>query len=325
MGEDNQTFFMHNPSEEINARYLCEIRQYAQSPCPACSREQARKLLRKFARTAWRDFWFDDIAPYLPAISEGTMKLRQTYYPHDRAIAYAKELISQLDVKELARDFLYGTAHNAPEYRTALACYYYIQNIPPHSFQKMYLGRSIRDVYSEVTCEICNYTSGHDSKVIEEPKMDFWHSNVDMDFFYFKACVPNHFCLNTAILFLEEYKKQPRPEVSASDFAFFQSIISEIEAAPEDTTPATLRKLLKGNLLKFMTVAQIEAFIDMLGYLNILHKPGTYGVTVAHTLPREMEHPDNIRTYFAYPVYTWKRKHGIDYDAIQFLFDGLYQ
>ncbi len=325
MTEGNETFFLHNPSEEINAQYSEEIGRYLTAPCPACTRDNAIKLLKKFARTQFKDFWFHGIAEYLPAVSEGTMKLKQVYYPHDDAILYARELIATLDPRVLARDFLYGLAHNAPEYRTALACYYYIHNLPDHAFQKKYVGWNGQDVYSDVTCEICSYTSGRRANAIEEPKMDFWHINVDMDFFYLKASIPLYFDLNTAILFLEEYRKQPRPKTDASDLAFFHSVIAEIEAAPEDTTPATLRKILKSNILKCMTVAQIEAFIDMLGHLHILHPPGAYGVTEKHTCQREMTQPESMRTYFAYPVYNWKRKHGIDYASINRLFADLYE
>ncbi len=318
MSIDNETFFMHQPSEEINTRYLEEVKAYLQSPCLPCTREKALKLLKKFARASWPDFWASDISAYFPAVSEGVMKLREPLYAHDSAVSYAKGLITSLSEKALARDFLYGVAHNAPEYRTALACYYYIKNLPDHSFQKKYIGTSEKEIYSEITCEICDYCTDPSS----EPKMQFWHVNVDMEFFYFKACFSNS--LNTAILFLEEYCKQPRPHTDASDLVFFHSVISEIESAPSDTTPALLRKIFKSNVLNFMTVEQIDALIDMLGYLNILHKPNTYGLTVKHTPKNETDNSDNFRTFFSYPVHNWKRKHGIDYDSINHLFADLY-
>ncbi len=309
--EKKENLFLNNPSEEINARYVNEINMYLASPCPACTKQKALKLLKKFSRMDWREFWFNDIAEYLPAVSEGTMKLKETRYPHDEAILYARNLISELDVKVLARDFLFGVAHNAPEYRTALACYYYIKNLPEHSF-------------SEECCAICRYTSKHYQFEIPEPKMDFWHINGDMERFYINAWIPSQFNLNTAILYLEEYLKQARPKTNASDIEFFNSIISEIEASSEKVTPGTLCKILKGGILNFMTIDQINAFIDMLGYLNILHKPGTYGVTVRHTQSNEMELPNNERTNFAYPIYNWKRKYGIDYDSINYLFGDLH-
>ncbi len=317
----DETFFVHNSSEEANARYVEETERYLQAPCPPCTREKALKLLKKFTRAEWSDFWTKSVAEYLPTVSEGTMKLQENVRPHGEAMVYAKSLILSMDEKALARDFLYGVAHNRAEYRTALIGYYYIKNLPEHSFERKYIGRAVEDVYSETTCEVC----GHVGQLSKEPKMRFWHANVDMECFYFHASYPICCKLHRALTFLEEYKRQPRPSVSRVDLEFFYLVISEIERAPENTTPATLRKIFKSGVLKFMTIDQIDAFIDALGYLDILHKPNTFGVTVKHTQENQMEYPDNSKTYFAYPVYTWKRKYGIDYQAIERLFGDLYE
>ena len=127
-------------SNEVNAAYIEEIKAYQASPISPCDKATARKLLKRFARKDFREFWTTPVLEYLSAVSEGTMKLCETVYPHDEAVRYAKELIATLSVKELAKDFLYGVAHNAPEYRTALACYYYIKNLPAHEFEKKYVG-----------------------------------------------------------------------------------------------------------------------------------------------------------------------------------------
>ncbi len=79
-------------------------------------------------------FWEDSVDEYLPAVSEGSMKLAENVYTHEEAVKHARELISDLNPKDLARAFLYGVAHSAPEYRTALACYYFIKNLPEHEF-----------------------------------------------------------------------------------------------------------------------------------------------------------------------------------------------
>jgi len=221
----------------------------------------------------------------------------------------------------LARAFLYGGAHNAPEYRTALACYYYIKNLPEHQFERRYIGTIANgDVYSESTCEICKYNS----KLSDEPKMQFWHINVDMDHFYHKALIPFCFNLNTAIVYLEEYKTLPTPNCSLEDLQFLNDIIALIESLPENTPPSKLRKELKSFGLLKMTIEQIDAFIDMLGYLNILHTDDSFGVTVGHTKESDMLYPLSDRSYFAHPVNRWTRKNGIDYSMIDMLFGDLY-
>ena len=314
-------------SGEINAAYIEEIKAYQASPAPACDKATALKLLKRFARKNFREFWTTPVSEYLPAVSEGTMKLCETVYPHDEAIHYAKSLIATLSVKELAKDFLYGVAHNAPEYRTALACYYYIKNLPEHEFEKKYVGSVVgkdgewENRYNESRCEIC----GYQHTVSAEPKMQFWHINVDMEHFYFKALIPFKFDLNTAIIFLEECKTLPRPTHSFADYEHFKKIIEVIENSPQNTTSGKLRRELKQSGILTMTMEQIEAFIDMLGYLNILHTDDSFGVTAGHICERDMLLPLSDRGYAAYPVNRWTRKCGIDYDSISMLFDGIYE
>lgn len=313
---------MHNnPSEKVNAEYVDDIKAYFKTPINPCDKKQSLKLLKQFARKDFANFWNESVNLYLPAISEGTMKLSEKIYSHDEAICYAKEMIQSFDKKELARTFLYGVANNAPEYRTALACYFFIKNLPEHQFEKKYIGtNSTVDVYSENTCEICKYNS----KLSDEPKMQFWHINVDMEHFYFKALVPFCFNLNTAIVYLEEYKTLPTPNYTSKDFQLFKEIIALIESLPENTPPSKLRKELKDSGLLKMTIEQIDAFIDMLGYLNILHTDDSFGVTEGHTKERDMLYPLRDRSYFAHPVNRWTRKCGIDYQMIDMLFGDLY-
>lgn len=315
-------FKMHNnPTEKVNAEYVEDIKIYLKSPLASCDKKQSLKLLKQFARKDFPTFWNESVNIYLPAVSEGTMKLAEKIYSHDEAICYAKKLIDTVDENELARAFLYGVAHNAPEYRTALACYFYIKNLPEHQFEKKYIGtNSTGDVYSETTCEICKYNS----KLSDEPKMQFWHINVDMEHFYFKALIPFCFNLNTAIILLEEYKTLPTPNCSPEDLQFFKDIIALIESLPENTPPSNLRKELKSSGLLKMTIEQIDAFIDMLGYLNILHTNDSFGVTVGHTCEKDMLYPLSDRSYFAHPVNRWTRKSGIDYTMIDILFGKLY-
>ena len=130
--------------------------------------------------------------------------------------------------------------------------------------------------------------------------------------------------LNTAIVYLEEYKKLPRPNHSPSDLELFRRVIEVIENAPQDTTPATLRKELKKSGLTTMTHDQLEVFINTLGYLDILHPEDSHGMLYTHTPERDMLPAHSFQTYNEHPVNRWKRSDGIDYGSISLLFDGLY-
>ena len=319
---ESMFMMMHkNPTEKVNAEYVNDIKAYLKNPVAPCDKKQSLKLIKQFAKKDFADFWNESVNSYLPAITEGTMKISEKVYSHDEAIRYAKEMIQSFDEKELARAFLYGVANNAPEYRTALACYFFIKNLPEHQFEKKYIGtNSTGDVYSENTCEICKYNS----KLSDEPKMQFWHINVNMEHFYFQASVPFCFNLNTAIVYLEEYKTLPTPNYTSGDLQFFKEVIALIETLPENTPPSKLRKELKSSKLLKMTIEQIDAFIDMLGYLNILHTDDSFGVTAGHTCEKDMLYPLSDRSYFAHPVNRWTRKSGIDYVMIDTLFNDLY-
>ena len=111
---------------------------------------------------------------------------------------------------------------------------------------------------------------------------------------------------------------------SSKDLQFLKEIIALIESLPENTPPSKLRKELKTSGLLKMTIEQLDAFIDMLGYLNILHTDDSFGVTVGHTKEGDMLYPLSDRSYFAHPVNRWTRKCGIDYTMIDMLFGDLY-
>ena len=84
------------PSDEINAAYVEEVEKYKSNPVAPCNKDTALKLLKRFSRKSFRDFWTAPVEEYLPAVSEGTMKLCETVYPHDEAIIYARKLIAAL-------------------------------------------------------------------------------------------------------------------------------------------------------------------------------------------------------------------------------------
>ncbi len=319
---DRETFFMHSPNDEINEQYLNEAAKYRDAPCAPCSKEKALKLLKKFARKEWSELWHSSVAEYLPAVSQGTMKLEEKLYSHDEAVRHAMDLAASIDEKELARDFLYGVRYNMPEYRSAIACYYYIKNLPTHNMEKRYLGCTIegKSIYMDDDCEICCYNS----KPYDEPKMNFWSVNIELGFFWLLGGKPVHLCLNSSILFLEEYLKLPKPATDVSDRDFFYSLLKDVEGSPENTTPSKLRRLFKADKLSHYSLDQTDMLIDTLGYLNILHKPDNYGVTVKHTLERDQEQPSNVRTDYAYPVCNWKKQHGVDYESVDALFGSAY-
>ncbi|MGM9637948.1 MAG: hypothetical protein ACI3YK_08220, partial [Eubacteriales bacterium] len=62
-------------SKKINEAYLEEIRRYQDSPDPPCTEADAYRLLKKFHNKLYFDFRDEPVAKYLPAVSQGMMKL----------------------------------------------------------------------------------------------------------------------------------------------------------------------------------------------------------------------------------------------------------
>ena len=154
--------------------------------------------------------------------------------------------------------------------------------------------------------------------------MQFYHVNLDMYHFYVASRMSRS-SLNTAILFLEEYKRLPRPEHTREDYAHFLKLIAVIEQTPESMTSGKLQKVLKQSGLLSMTLEQIECLINTLGYLDILHPEDSHGMLYTHTKEKDMLLPLSDRGYAEHPVNRWTRRCGIDYDSISLLFDGIYE
>ena len=309
-------------STDINAAFDAEIAAYHREPPLPCNAQAAKKMLAKFSRKSFREFWEEPISVYLPAVREGTMKLSLPVLSHQEALTVAHELMKSLSEADLARAFLYGTAHNAPEYRTALACWHFIRNLPSHDFTPAFLGTAFgNDRYSNSICSICD----HSSKPINENKCAFFFANHRMAAFYLTGHLGHHLSLNVAIETLCEFRNLPTPQASSADLAYFMDIMRFIEQLPASTTSSKLKKELKRSGLLSMTLEQIENFIDLLGYLNILHPADAFGVTVRHINYRDMRDPTTRYNNRAYPVNLWKGSDGIDYDSIHILFDHLFE
>ncbi|MBO4873065.1 MAG: hypothetical protein J5496_06590 [Lachnospiraceae bacterium] len=251
------------------------------------------------------------------------MRLFPRYLSHDEAFSYAKKLAAGLSQEQLARDFLYGLAHNEAAYRTALPVWFYIKNLPEHAFSPFTtLTPSGKvKVYYDKACSFCNYQHKSD----DVPKMEFLKINTVLCQFYFDGGrIWGLRDLGRAIIFLEEYLRLPRPSCRQEDYTFFQKLIEEIESAPPETTARGLQILWKKAGLLSMTKKQTDLFIDALGYLNILHTADTVGIREKFVADLDMPYPLSSRTYFDYPVNCWKRSDGIDYQSIKTLFENLY-
>jgi hypothetical protein len=101
-------------------------------------------------------------------------------------------------------------------------------------------------------------------------------------------------------------------------------VIDVIENTPENMTSGKLRKVLKQSGLLKMTNDQIQDFVDMLGFLDILHPEDSHGMVYTHTMEKDMLDPLSFMGYAQHPVNRWTGKCGVDYESLKLLFDGIY-
>ena len=295
------------------------VKKYEKEPCRPCDKARSLKLLKDFSGLRFRDFWLSPTDKYFPAIAEGTLKLYEKKYPHEKAVKYAKELAKSINKKEAAKAFLYGVSRGKPEYVGALPCLYYAENLPKHDFEPYYVGafgtEPDKKIFDNDTCNVCNYNAAE-----KHDKDAFYSVNCKMLHMYFTGCPALFITLNSAILYLEEYKRLPAPDYREEDRETFFRLLDFMEKQPENCTPSKLRDAIKKSGIINTTKYRIGSILDALGYLNILHSPKGKGYAAAHTTEREMEDPDVIRTDFAFPVNLWKGKYGVDREYAERIF-----
>ena len=83
----------------MNLLFDEEVKAYLSDPVPACDKKTALKLLRTFEKNSWdfgEKFWNRSIKEYLPAVSEGTMFLREEQFHHQEALTVARQRADNL-------------------------------------------------------------------------------------------------------------------------------------------------------------------------------------------------------------------------------------
>ena len=299
---------------ELNERkklFYKQLEEYEKSPCAPCTREAAVRLLKKCDSDYMHE---KPLSLFLPAVSEGTMRLKGDERSHGEQLDALYEITKNLDVKLLAREFLYGIKNKDLKYVTPLCAYYFAKNLPAHT------------CYGD-ECDICGYYKLNPR--YNSPRSDFYSVNNDIWNFY-SGRFNFYPDLTRVLLSLEEYSKLERAVTHTSDYDYFMQIMKYIDTLSPFFTPAKLVKELKRNGgMSNYTCDQIKDFIDMMGYLDIFHTQKARGVVhsvASDSLRRALEISEYIHpnSYSAFPVVYWTKREGIDYGTIDTLFKDIY-
>lgn len=303
----------------MNLLFDEEVKAYLSDPVPACDKKTALKLLRTFEKNSWdfgEKFWNRSIKEYLPAVSEGTMFLREEQFHHQEALTVARQRADNLSYRDVAAAFLYGVSHGVPAYRTALPAYLYIKNIPGHQDEFLVNQENVKIAPS---CSFCCFDAAS-----SETKMSFLWANSRQYYRLFLGGYLGEQSLENSSFMLEEFNKMPTVSATKDDFQVFIKSLKIAEMLPPEKKITAYLKELKLQKILPIKSDELPKYLDILGYMNVLHTDRHFGTSVKYISPEEMEDPVESKNDYGYPVRHWKAKYGVDWNRVHELFDGIF-
>ena len=309
---------MSEDSKMINHLFDEEILKFHQEPPLACDHKTALKLLREFNRDSidfGEKFWPGSVEKYLPAVAEGTMFLSEELFEHKEALTTAEFRAENSAYTDVAHAFIYGVARGIPAYRTALPAYLHIKSIPDHADEHLLPDSAHISPY----CDICNF---HSASI--ETKLRFmWINSMQYNRIYLGGYLGTQGVDNSSFL-LREFGKMPIVASTKEDFKVFTDSLKLAEQLPESKKVGSYKELLqKSGMLNFKA-KEYQPYLDILGYLDILHTDEHRGISKRFIRACDMQEPEEYKNDYDYPVRFWRAKNGVDWSRVHELFDRLY-
>ncbi len=308
---------MSDYSEMINKQFDDEVIQFYKDHIPACDHGSALKLLREFqcdSNDFGKNFWPNSVGKYLPAVAEGTMFLGEEVFEHTEANKIARQRVENVSYKDVVHAFIYGVSRGIPAYRTALPAFLHIKNIPEHS--EDYLRPD--DLHTSPYCDFCDYCAAS-----VETKMSFMWINYMQYCRIYEGGYPWGQNLTTSSFLLREFIKMPKVIATKEDYQLFVDSLMLTEQLQSEKKIGAYKEILQKSKLLAFKSREYKAYLDILGYLDILHSDECRGVTKYFIRTKDMREPDEHRNDYGYPVRFWRAKNGVDWERVRELFDDV--
>ena len=311
---------MSEYSEMINKQFDEEIICFKENPPSACDHKTSLKLLREFERDSidfGTKFWPNPVEKYLPAVVEGTMFLGEESFAHEEAIKIARSRVEAIPYQNVAHAFIYGVARGIPAYRTAFPAYLHIKSIPEHGEDHL-----LDDSYhTSPRCNFCNY---HAASM--ETKMSFmWINSMQFYRIYIGGYLGFGKGLTASSFLLREFIKMPKVTATKEDYQLFIDSLMLIECLESEKKIGAYKEILqKSKILPFKS-KEYQKYLDILGYLDILHTEEHRGITKKFIRSQDMKDAEEHKNDYGYPVRFWRAKNGVDWERVYELFDGIFQ
>ncbi|MBO5324286.1 MAG: hypothetical protein J6A88_09395 [Oscillospiraceae bacterium] len=303
----------------INKQFDIEITQFNGNPPIACDHITALKLLREFKRDSidfTTKFWPNPVGKYLPAVVEGTMFLEQESFVHDEAIKIAVDRVKNTSYQDVAHAFIHGIAKGIPAYRTALPAYLHIKNIPDHNDDRLRDDGSHTAPY----CSFCNYQAAS-----VETKMSFmWINAMQYCRIYEGGYLGVQNPADSSFL-LREFLKMPKVVATKEDYQLFKDSLALAEQVQGDKKIGAYKEVLQKSKILPIKAREYQPYLDILGYLDILHTDEHHGITKEFIRGQDMQEAEEYKNDYAYPVRFWRGRNGVDWERVDELFGGIFK
>jgi len=307
---------MSEYSELINRKFDEEIIRFKESPPNACDHKTALKLLREFKRDSidfGTKFWPNSVEKYLPAVVEGTMFLGEEPFEHEEAIKIARSRVEKIPYQNVAHAFIYGVARGIPAYRTALPAYLHIKNIPEHG--EDHLSDYTHKLYP--CCSFCSYSAPS-----VESKMSFmWINSMQYRRIYVGGYLGFSQSPEDSSFLLREFIKMPEVIASKDDYRLFVDSLKLVECLESEKKVNAYKEILQERKILPFQSKEYQKYLDILGYLDILHTDDHHGITKKFICLQDMAEAEEHKNDYGYPVRLWRAKNGVDWKRVSELFD----
>lgn len=235
---------------------------------------------------------------------------------HDKAIEIAKERIAVIDKDEIAEAFLYSLSTSLCEYRSPLLSYYYLLSISPHEIEDYFYhnGKKLKTAY----CGICLYNNQQEPPEKEFDLVTF----VLIHKYLFGTVSAFSYYFDWCLLDISQYLTLPKFKSSKRDKEIFIESLNLIKTLNgTDKAGAYIKRLYESKIIPNATKAQINAYVDKLGSLNILHHDGDYAMTKGRSkYESSYSDPSEHKNDHPFPLTQWRAIDGVDWNEVQAIF-----
>lgn len=123
---------------------------------------------------------------------------------------------------------------------------------------------------------------------------------------------------------LREFIKMPEVIATKDDYQLFVDSLKLVECLQSEKKVGAYKEILqKSKILPFKS-REYSQYLDILGYLDILHTEEHHGITKQFIRVQDMKEAEEHKNDYGYPVRFWRAQNGVDWNRVSKLFDCIF-